>query len=397
MIAYLPVNFPSVFALDKWGSRYGVLIGIFLTTLGLWLRCLINQNFIWVIVGQTVLAVAQPFTYNAPAKISANWFGEKERLYSTSVAANANTLGIAIGYFIPALFVKDEDEFNVEDAKNHTWQLMMCVAIISTIILIPVAITFKDKPPTPPSLSQQGSDILKLDQSLKKDLISLLKNKGFMLTCIANGGVMSFSYAFTTVFAQMISIYGFTASQSSWIGTIYLLAGIVGGILASVYLTHKPKYKFCSIFITIATLGISLSYDFLMVACVFNGFFCLGIFSVAYELGVEMSFPIGEATSGGLTNSVANVFGFALVMAMTPILERAEKQDVLITTLILLGVLLISLLLFIFTKFDLVRLKYEQDKLNNTGFGLSMDKFNQSINLKDENFSPNGPIVVEEI
>ena len=53
----------------------------------------------------------------------------------------------------------------------------------------------------------------------------------------------------------MISIYGFTSSQSSWIGTFYLLAGIVGGILASVFLTYQPKYKFCSIFITIMTLG----------------------------------------------------------------------------------------------------------------------------------------------
>ena len=51
MFAYLPLNFPSVFALDKWGLRYGVLIGISLTTLGLWLRSLINYSFTWVIVG----------------------------------------------------------------------------------------------------------------------------------------------------------------------------------------------------------------------------------------------------------------------------------------------------------------------------------------------------------
>jgi hypothetical protein len=41
--------------------------------------------------------------------LSANWFGEKERLYSTSFGANANILGIAIGYFLPALFITKED------------------------------------------------------------------------------------------------------------------------------------------------------------------------------------------------------------------------------------------------------------------------------------------------
>ncbi|CDW85706.1 major facilitator superfamily protein [Stylonychia lemnae] len=373
----------------KLGFRYGVLIGIFLTTVGLWLRCLINYNFIWALIGQTILAVAQPFLYNAPPKISANWFGKKERLYSTSVAANANTLGVAIGYFIPALFVKDEDEFNDEDAKNHTWQLMICLAAISTIILVPVAFTLKDKPPTPPSLSQQDTDEQKVKQSLKKDLILLLKNKGYMLTCFANGGVIGYTYVFSTLLSQIITIYGFTASQSSWIGTIHLLAGIVGGILISFFLTRKPRYKFFSILITVMTFGtayfatVNFSYEYLMVASAINGFFSMGVFSVAYELGVEMSFPIGEATSGGLTNSVANVIGFVLVIAMTPILERGQSQDVLTTILILLGILLISSLLFAFTKFDLRRINYEQEKVNNSGIRLRLGKFKDVQDVND--------------
>ena len=57
MIMFVPMNFPSVAALDIWGLRTGVLIGIGLTTLGLWLRCLINTNFIFAIVGQTVMAI----------------------------------------------------------------------------------------------------------------------------------------------------------------------------------------------------------------------------------------------------------------------------------------------------------------------------------------------------
>ena len=57
MILFLPVNFPSTIAIDKWGLRSGILIGITLTTLGLWVRCLINQNFIFVLIGQSIQAI----------------------------------------------------------------------------------------------------------------------------------------------------------------------------------------------------------------------------------------------------------------------------------------------------------------------------------------------------
>ncbi len=58
MIMFVPVNFPSVAALDKWGLRFGVSFGIILTTLGLWLRCMINIDFWFAIIGQTILAIA---------------------------------------------------------------------------------------------------------------------------------------------------------------------------------------------------------------------------------------------------------------------------------------------------------------------------------------------------
>ncbi|CDW84415.1 major facilitator superfamily protein [Stylonychia lemnae] len=384
MVAYLPMNFPSVFALDKLGLRYGVLIGITLTTLGLWLRVLINESFAWVIVGQTVMAIAQPFTYNAPAKLSANWFGESERLYATAVAANANNLGIAVGYFIPSMFVTDDD-MSVEGAvQDHSKWLMMSLAIAASCILVPVVLFFQgiiyfmifiDKPPTFPSLSSQNNQIMQKGSSLKKDMISLLKNRNFMQTSVANGMIMGYFFALTTVLTQMISLYDFTDSQSSQIGSTYLFAGIIGGIITSVILTYQPRYKLVSIVITLATLGtyvltyfaiLSKNYGFLMASQVINGFIVIGVFSVAFELGVELSYPIGEATSGGLTNSIGNVVGFILVMIMTPILNSNKQIDVLICSILFIGVLVIAIILIVITKFELIRSKIDQQQIDNS-------------------------------
>lgn len=56
-LLFIPVNFPSTYILDRYGLRCDVTIGFLLSTIGLWLRCLINYNFWFVIAGQTLLAL----------------------------------------------------------------------------------------------------------------------------------------------------------------------------------------------------------------------------------------------------------------------------------------------------------------------------------------------------
>ena len=55
---FFPFNFPSVVATEKYGLRVGVLLGIGLTTLGQILKCFINFSFAFVIIGQTLAAIA---------------------------------------------------------------------------------------------------------------------------------------------------------------------------------------------------------------------------------------------------------------------------------------------------------------------------------------------------
>lgn len=51
MIFYAPLNFPSVAALDKYGLKTGVVIGMVGTTIGCWLKCLVNSSFFFVVIG----------------------------------------------------------------------------------------------------------------------------------------------------------------------------------------------------------------------------------------------------------------------------------------------------------------------------------------------------------
>lgn len=102
---FLPMNFPSTYVLDRYGLRVGVMWGITLTVLGLWLRCLVNQSFWWVVAGQTVMAIGQPFLYNAPSKVTGNWFDQGQRSTATMIGNNANVFGQLLGFLLPGFLI----------------------------------------------------------------------------------------------------------------------------------------------------------------------------------------------------------------------------------------------------------------------------------------------------
>jgi hypothetical protein len=51
MLMFLPMYWPVVMIVDKYGLRKGLLFGIFGTTIGATMRSFINHGFIWAMLG----------------------------------------------------------------------------------------------------------------------------------------------------------------------------------------------------------------------------------------------------------------------------------------------------------------------------------------------------------
>jgi FLVCR family feline leukemia virus subgroup C receptor-related protein len=92
-------TFPAAYIIDTYGTRTGILIGSLLGIIGVSLRLLVNQNFVWVIIGQILAGIGRPFILNCQAKISANWFSSKTRGGVTQLLTLILNISLVVGIF----------------------------------------------------------------------------------------------------------------------------------------------------------------------------------------------------------------------------------------------------------------------------------------------------------
>jgi hypothetical protein len=74
MLFFVFFNLPASWVLDVKGIRKGLIVGAVLTSIGASFRCLVDTHFSFVVTGQIICAMAQPFVLNAAVKISVRWF-----------------------------------------------------------------------------------------------------------------------------------------------------------------------------------------------------------------------------------------------------------------------------------------------------------------------------------
>jgi len=105
-IAYIPGYPLASWVFMKHHTRRAILVGGAFTAVGSAVRLLSveslerdgqSRTFVWLMVGQCIAALANPFFTNAPARISADWFADDERALATTIGAMFTPVGVALG------------------------------------------------------------------------------------------------------------------------------------------------------------------------------------------------------------------------------------------------------------------------------------------------------------
>ena len=338
LVFYMPSNFPSNYILDKYGIRAGVTIGTILTLGGAWLRILVNDSFYYVILGSFISSIGQPLIFNTPAKIAAYWFKPENRVKATTFLSIISPIGFAAGFLIPGLAIGDTTNMGSDEFKNKVWNLFFYQALIFTVLCVPGLFFFKEKPVSPPSAS---ADVEKTD--FKQSFLLVMKNKNFLKLL----GFFALSYgslnALSIVLNILLDPYGYTGFDTSLIGAVLIIFGLLGSAIVCLYVAATNKYKFsliiCTIgyFMAVLMIGFcAFSYNvyIVLIPVIFLGFFGFPILPICFELGCEVTFPVGEAFSTGLLVSSSQI----LATIATVVLEFAFTEQTKESSAICFGI-----------------------------------------------------------
>ncbi|GBM32045.1 Feline leukemia virus subgroup C receptor-related protein 2 [Araneus ventricosus] len=367
MIFYIPLIVPANWILEKKGLRFAVLLGSFGTCLGSWVKCgsLSSSGFGITMAGQSIVAASQVFILGIPSQLAGVWFSATEVSRACAVGVFGNQFGIALGFLLPPLIVPNSN--NIDDITHGLSILFYTVAAITSVIFISIVFFFKEKPPHPPSRAQAAIINSDSRSSYWTSIWKLCKNLNYMLLLVTYGINVGVFYAISTFLNQMILFYNKGAEESAGLmGLTIVISGMVGSVVCGVILDKTHRFKETTLIVYMLSLlgmisfAVALPFGLLLPMFFVSsllGFFMTGYLPLGFEFAAELTYPEAEATSSGLLNASAQVFGIVFTAGSGALLDQYGDKA---SNISLCVSLLIGAIITAFIKSDLRRYKASQ-------------------------------------
>ena len=303
MIAYLPVNFPACWLIDKFGLKWGVGIGVMITGIFGLIRGIFANNFTIVLISQIMCAIGQPFVLNSFTKLAANWFPEKEKATASGLGTISMFFGIIIGMILPELL-------NIGDNTKIIPNLLLGYGIASFLGMIFYLTFIKDKPENPPNAYADKTKVL-----VTTGLKDMFKIKDFNFLLIILFLVLGSFNAITTVIDLLFK----SEIDSGIISGMMILGGIFGAIILSTISDAKHKRKIFLIIGLVLTTPLNLvlalveNATVLYIVSIVYGFFLVSALPIGLTYGAEITYPAPEESSNGLLMMLGQLGGIILL------------------------------------------------------------------------------------
>ena len=135
MIVYTLGAMPASHIQERYGLRLAIFLGTALTLLGSLIKCLtVGLDVVQaIILGQTVISVAQLFVLGIPSHLAAVWYPQSQQNTATAVAVFANSFGVAASFLIPPLAIS-ADTFGPDLHRLHA--NLACLAAVSQLLVM---------------------------------------------------------------------------------------------------------------------------------------------------------------------------------------------------------------------------------------------------------------------
>ncbi|XP_032806747.1 solute carrier family 49 member A3 [Petromyzon marinus] len=322
LVACIPCGIVASWSMDSIGLRVTLVLGSWLNALGSVLRALSDhplmptalKGFPLLMTGQTLGALAQPFLLFAPTKLAAVWFPDSQRATANTLASMSNPLGILLANVLSPTIVYEADQMPM-------MLYLYCLPAVLACALATCGVC-SGSPPTPPSLGATHPTGEPFWRSVK----AVMTNKPYLVLFFCFGAGVALFTAFTTLLEQILCSRGYSDSFSGLCGALTIGFGIIGAGLVGFYVDRSKKFvevakiNFCLAALAACVFamvcGMREQEYVIAVACCVFGMFGFSIYPVCMELGVECTYPVGEATSSGILFISGQLQGVLYIVLM---------------------------------------------------------------------------------
>jgi FLVCR family feline leukemia virus subgroup C receptor-related protein len=150
-------------------------------------------------------------------------------------------------------------------------------------------------------------------------------------------------------------------------GAFTIFFGLVGSLVAGVIVDKKRIFKKILVIILLGSMLSGIGFAFILftksfvlvaIGASLFGFFIVAILPISYDFGCELTFPVGEAMTGGILNLSGQIVGI-----VTTLIVGTLTFEPLLANLFNAGVLGIGLISAIFIKEVLLRQRKDKNSL----------------------------------
>ncbi|KAF8686468.1 MFS general substrate transporter [Rhizoctonia solani] len=304
-----------------------------------------DGKYALLLVGQIFTGFAQPWFQILGPRYSETWFAMSGRTTATMLVAIAGPIGGALSQLIAPAFSTVSDS-------------VLILAIITSAVT-PTVLLVGSKPPVPPCLSHAGSqNSPPLMQILRALVGRARQGEAFMspreradmviITLLFGSLVGAFS-AFSILINQIFTPYGYSSDEAGIMGSVLILAGIVGAAIFSPlvdrYLSNRLALVAKALVPLLAACYISLIWDVqpnnyagIYVVMVLIGISSFTLLPIALEIGCEVT--RSAETSSAMLWFTGNLLSVTFALSMAALRDDspdASPPSNMLQSLIFLG------------------------------------------------------------
>ncbi len=320
-LLYVVVALPAGVALDRW-FRSSLMTGAGLTALGAVIR-LVSQTFLWAMVGQIVVAIAQPFVLNALTKTATGYLQERDRPTGIAIGSAGTFLGALIALLMGPLL-----------EQRHGLGLLLPVqAAIACIAAAALAVGLRRPPSAEGPLATIGVAEMRAVWA-----VHLIRR----LACLAFVGIGVF-VALSTWLQTILHSDDISSSAAGAMLAGMLVAGTIGCVLIPPVVAQagaERRYLTAAVIwvsgccVGLAILHRVVAADFVLMAAI--GFVLLAALPVMLELTERRMSASGGVATGTLL-LVGNAGGLLVAIIVGALVDVPALAFVAFATVMLLG------------------------------------------------------------